>query len=581
MATTPGTTNDSPGDRRLVVGIDFGTTYSGVAWAETGRSDRNVAITQWPRGLSSPKVPTTLRYLNDTDFEWGSQIPPEADPSSIVSAFKLALEPDGLRRAPEAFKKSLKIEKVDQKVTDYLSGLMEHFMRVLQKQVGQQIINGTAIQFVLTVPAIWSDRAKQRTAQAFQRIKNLPNNFTISLVTEPEAAATAALKELDRHGMKVGDSFVIVDCGGGTVDLITYTVTSLFPVLQVDEATEGTGGFCGSNQINDRFRQFLTARLGKEEGWDEEVLRDATERFDMNIKRRFNLSSVTQNETFSIQVAGIALNQKIGVNRNGRFTLRAADVHMFFEPDILRIIQLVKEQIALSNVSIRSILLVGGFGSSTYLRERLELAINEGREANQAIEILQPPDAWLAVVKGAVMRGVSQVQPENYDVPIIRARTARKHYGYVFGIPFDEKIHASMKQLKYWDNMDGLWRVQAMQWHIKRGEHVPEDKPFTQHYSIARPVLAGPPKSTSLVVYADDKSPEAPIALTDNVKILCNLTADLSKIPVEQLDQREGNNGNMWYELNFAVEAIYRSASTEYSLIYKGQRYDTVTAEYV
>jgi molecular chaperone DnaK (HSP70) len=31
------TSNLTIGDRKLVVGIDFGTTFSGVAWAETRR----------------------------------------------------------------------------------------------------------------------------------------------------------------------------------------------------------------------------------------------------------------------------------------------------------------------------------------------------------------------------------------------------------------------------------------------------------------------------------------------------------------------------------------------------------------
>ncbi|KAI5922982.1 hypothetical protein F4810DRAFT_232691 [Camillea tinctor] len=572
----------SSGDRRLVVGIDFGTTYSGIAWGETGRSDRTpVVIRDWPQGFSSPKVPTTLRYLNYKKIEWGSQIPDDATPSSVISAFKLALEPDGLRKSPESFKKSLQIDRVDQKVTDYLSGLLEHFMEKIQNQVGQQIVSNTAIRFVLTVPAIWSDRAKQRTSQAFQRIRNLPKNSTVALVSEPEAAATAALKELDQHALKVGDSFVVVDCGGGTVDLITYTITSLSPVLQIVEAAEGTGDFCGSNQITDRFCQFLTAKLEKEDGWGEEILRDARDKFDTNIKRRFTLSSIAQNERFSIPVGGIATNQTVGVNRNGRFTLRAADVHMFFEHEILRIIQLVKEQIALSNVPIRSILLVGGFGASTYLRERLELDINEGRAKGQALEILQPPNAWESVVQGAVMRGISQIKRENYDVPVIQARTARKHYGIRLNVYFDDKIHGFMREQRQWDSFEGVWRVGAMVWQIKRGERVYENQPFIQHYLIHRLVVDGPPRSSSLVIYADDKSRKAPIALTDNIKVLCNLEADLGRIPEENFEKKKGLDGRLWYEVNFMLETIYHSASTEYTLIYKGQRYDSVTAEYV
>ncbi len=81
-------------DRKIIVGIDFGTTYSGVAWAETQRPDRRVAITVWPiskeapEGESSDKVPTKLRY-NGSDVEWGFSIPVNAPSDEIIEWFKL------------------------------------------------------------------------------------------------------------------------------------------------------------------------------------------------------------------------------------------------------------------------------------------------------------------------------------------------------------------------------------------------------------------------------------------------------------------------------------------------------------
>lgn len=81
-------------ERKIVVGIDFGTTYSGVAWAETQRPDRRVAITAWPisktarEGESSDKVPTKLRY-NRNDVEWGFAIPFTAPPEETIEWFKL------------------------------------------------------------------------------------------------------------------------------------------------------------------------------------------------------------------------------------------------------------------------------------------------------------------------------------------------------------------------------------------------------------------------------------------------------------------------------------------------------------
>lgn len=37
-----------------------------------------------------------------------------------------------------------------------------------------------------------------------------------------------------------GDSFVVVDCGGGTVDIISYKVTSTEPMV-VREVVQGQG----------------------------------------------------------------------------------------------------------------------------------------------------------------------------------------------------------------------------------------------------------------------------------------------------------------------------------------------------
>lgn len=41
--------------------------------------------------------------------------------------------------------------------------------------------------------------------------------------------------------LQVGDSFVVCDAGGGTVDLITYEVTKMKPYLQLAELVPGTG----------------------------------------------------------------------------------------------------------------------------------------------------------------------------------------------------------------------------------------------------------------------------------------------------------------------------------------------------
>ncbi|KAI2627816.1 hypothetical protein GGR54DRAFT_628853 [Hypoxylon sp. NC1633] len=565
-------------DRILVIGIDFGTTFSGIGWAQSERAEAQALVGTWPRNvgggtIGSPKVPTQLRYLPESPkspkFQWGFQVDP-LEHQNTLKLFKLGLEPDKYRRSATAIGKSLDFENVDQIITDYLTGLWKYFTELLKKQLGSGIWDNSRVHFVLTVPAIWSETARQRTIEAFERVP-ISQEHSTTLLSEPEAAAMSALHQLDRHGLKVNDSFVVVDAGGGTVDLITYTITALHPLLEVVEATEGSGDFCGSSRLNDRLVELLTSRFEGQEGWDKDLLHEMIDHFERITKRAFSMDSLTQNESFQLPASGLAVNKSLGVIRRGKLTLTAEELHMIYEPDIVRIIQLVKEQITTAQVPIRAVLLVGGYGASTYLRERLEIAVRGIPSNGTGIEVLQPPNSWTAVIRGAIMKGLSLVMPVDYDVPVVKARTGRKHYGYELGVPFDLTKHASLHSKRYYDGFSGLYRVKVMHWIIKRGELVSEDTPFTKSFYHARPVAAGRIKEKSLQVNADQQSTEAPLSRNDNVHLLCRVTANLDHIPEHQLDRSLGADGQMYYEYEFEIEAIYRSASTEYTLIHKGK----------
>src|SRR3954470_2067553 len=54
---------------------------------------------------------------------------------------------------------------------------------------------------------------------------------------------------------------MIVDCGGGTVDLTTRKLNGIKP-LQLGEVTERIGDFCGSTFIDKEFVKFLREKLG-------------------------------------------------------------------------------------------------------------------------------------------------------------------------------------------------------------------------------------------------------------------------------------------------------------------------------
>ncbi len=87
---------------------------------------------------------------------------------------------------------------------------------------------------------------------------------------------------------------------------------------------------------------------------------------------------------------------------------------------------------------MKSVLLVGGFGQNNYLKERL-------RSSFSPIEVLQPLNAWTAVVRGAVMMGIAQSNP-SLALVSVTSRVARKHYGVGLSVKFDEALHDSSKK---------------------------------------------------------------------------------------------------------------------------------------
>lgn len=160
------------------------------------------------------------------------------------------------------------------------------------------------------------------------------------------------------------------------------------------------------------------------------------------------------------------MDKALGVRTPGKLTIGASDLHTIFEPIVLQVIKLIREQIIASNTTIHKIMLVGGFGQSNYLRERIQTASYPGSQG--PIEVIQPDKAWRAVTQGAALKGVSMHMPEQVAHVRVKARAARKHYGTEVATRFREDLHASISGNKWYDGFDGIWRVDVVDWFIKR-----------------------------------------------------------------------------------------------------------------
>jgi len=140
---------------------------------------------------------------------------------------------------------------------------------------------------------------------------------------------------------------------------------------------------------------------------------------------------------YTFLVAGLADNSRLGIRR-GRYTVKPAEMRDIFEPVIMEIIKLVQKQIKATSTEIRSLLLVGGFGQNNYLKDRLRASL-------KGVEVLQPPNAWTSIVRGAVMMGLSRANKSLTSVAIA-SRSARKHYGIELNVPYKPEIHDESKK---------------------------------------------------------------------------------------------------------------------------------------
>ena len=230
--------------------------------------------------------------------------------------------------------------------------------------------------------------AQSKTRSCAERA-GMGSGTTLHIISEPEAAAIYSLDAMDPHGLEVGDTFVVCDAGGGTVDLITYTVSALKPILRLTEASIGSGLLCGSSFLNRKFEQFLKARLENEPGWDSDVLEEAMKRFENGVKRQFR---GTFGERFLIPVPGLADNTALGIKRN-KMTLAGTEVRLIFEPVLNEVTKLVMEQLKASKKDVKAVLLVGGFGQSAYLRDSIRKEVKSAFSTKT--EVIQPPNGYV------------------------------------------------------------------------------------------------------------------------------------------------------------------------------------------
>lgn len=94
------------------------------------------------------------------------------------------------------------------------------------------------------------------------------NSSKLVLCLEPEAACMACEDErladpsaVGNQILKTNDTFMVLDCGGGTVDITMHRVEGTKP-LQLSEIREPSGGPWGSTYVDAAYERFVQTLIG-------------------------------------------------------------------------------------------------------------------------------------------------------------------------------------------------------------------------------------------------------------------------------------------------------------------------------
>uniref|UniRef100_A0A8C6SPP0 Heat shock 70 kDa protein 12A n=1 Tax=Neogobius melanostomus TaxID=47308 RepID=A0A8C6SPP0_9GOBI len=537
----------------VVVAIDFGTTSSGYAYAFTKEPECIHTMRRWEGGdpgVSNQKTPTTILLTPDRKFHsfgyaardfYHDLDPQESKQWLYLEKFKMKLHTTAnLSIDTELLAANGKRVKALDIFAYALAFFREQALKELSDQTGGDFDNND-VRWVITVPAIWKMPAKQFMREAAYKSglvsRENPEQLIISL--EPEAASIYCRK-LRLHQMvdlnaqkstqngvsptenvdarvrsqnrrrihpdsrtflvenvigelwaelQEGDRYVVVDCGGGTVDLTVHQIR--LPEGHLKELYKASGGPYGSIGIDYEFEKLLCRIFGQDfvdqfklkrpAAWVDLMIAfesrkraAAPERTNpLNINLPF--SFIDYYKKFRGHSVEHALRKSnvdfVKWSSQGMLRMSPDAMNSLFKPTIDHIIQHLKELFSKPEVShIKFLFLVGGFAESPLLQAAVQDML-QGRS-----RIIIPHDVGLTILKGAVLFGL--------DPSVIKVRRSPLTYGVGVLNRFVEGKHPPEKLLV----KDGTrWCTDVFDTFICADQSVALGEAVKRSYTPAKP----------------------------------------------------------------------------------------------
>ncbi|KAF8333721.1 hypothetical protein F5887DRAFT_893234 [Amanita rubescens] len=553
--------------KKLVIAFDVGTTFSGVSYAVLipGEPPLIQGVTQFPgqqKVGGDSKIPSVVCYDESGNVvAVGSEADSDTNPElleveGLVRAewFKLHLRPPHLVAEQGFDIKDIPPLPPNKTVIDIFSDLLKYLYRstrhYIRDRQGKDMLEsiGTNIEFVLSHPNGWEGKQQYEMRSAAIAAGLVANTSEalerIDFVTEGEASLQFCLnkipKALEQHA---NDGMMVIDCGGGTVDISTYARSSKGHFREIAPAE------CllqGSFFVTRRAQAYLTEKLKESKYGSPDDIEVMTRYFDKTTKPSFKGLS----KPYFIRFGRSENDPEFDI-RSGSIKLNGPQVAEFFDPAVISIIQVIEEESKASSVPIKAIFMVGGFATSDYLFSKLDEHFN-----SRDINILRP-DSYLnkAVAEGAISYKLDHS---------VTSRVSRYTYGIECCTPYDSNNpeYITRKHTRFTRASGKVYVPGYFSAILEKNTEVFEEEEFRNPFN--RQYKEEEFRELSIVEEAikcyRDRRTKAPRWLDqapDFFPDLCTVSADISQFKKFAYPRTNRTNGEKYYEWNFDVILLF------------------------
>ncbi|KLO12783.1 hypothetical protein SCHPADRAFT_940956 [Schizopora paradoxa] len=569
MSDSPKHTGSHP---ELVIAIDIGTTYSGVSYTilRPGEVPDIGSVMEFSnQSLHQAKIPTVLCYdSNGKLLGVGPQTSDEALEDTDVDAEWKRLKYIKMHFRPSGTSIDLEMDDLppDMSAEDVMADLMSYLYTETLKYIEEHHADGgiilgqvrDRIQFVFTHPNGWAGMPQQRYRKCAVLGGLLKNDEEarrrIRFVSEGEASALSCLSsKYAPSPLPFNYKFIVLDAGGGTLDVSGYRVVRSCP-LELEEIAVPDSRFAGSIFVNEKAREIIEECVQDSKFDDGETVNNILQEFESKTKLSFDSAS----RKYSIKIPGVRETIKSLGIVNGCLKLpgeRIEECFRFSIENAIESVSSVRDQVSDFSGDM-PIWLVGGFGASPWLFKQLKEKLGP-----KGFPVCKPDSNQRVFVAKVVADGAIHF----YIHKSVTTRLSPSSYGVRSSVPYRhyDEDHQRRKHLIKKHKKNGQYIGPTFSCIAKKNEKLSMgggSSACGYFREVQTPlhadILSG--------LYAYEGEDPAPIWFDENrdkFRKLCDITADLRELCTPE--SRVVVDGVGLWELHYSIELTLGSTEIE------------------